>query len=280
MKYFVLLGDGMADRGESTPLMVAKKPFIDALCKKGQTGLVQTIPDGFKPGSDVANLSVMGYAPELYYTGRSPLEALSIGVKLEDNDIAIRANLVTIENGILVDYSAGEIETADAVTLINEIKVKLPEKLKQSGFPDIVDSAKLYAGVSYRHCMVLDGNGEDYTKLELTPPHDITGKIARDYPPKGAFSGLLFALSLSSGAILKDSEINKKRIAEGKRPATNLWFWGAGKACKLKPFTELTREIFLQNYDIRAGLKGSVISAVDLLKGIAIGAEMSAPEVK
>ncbi|MFI3229097.1 MAG: cofactor-independent phosphoglycerate mutase [Bacillota bacterium] len=259
MKYLVLLGDGMADRPvkelqDSTPLERAKKPHIDALAQKAvQYGTVQTVPKGFKPGSDVANLSAMGYRPEEYYSGRSPLEALSIGIKMADSDVAIRCNLVTIAADTMVDYSAGEITTAESNELISSVAAALNDSVVQ-----------FYAGVSYRHCLIVK-NGTLAT--DLTPPHDITGRKIAEYMPKGEGAEQYMALMAKAKAILSTHPVNLKRIAEGKNPATDVWFWGAGSKPKLDSFKS------------KYGVSGAVISAVDLLKGIAIGAEMQAPDV-
>lgn len=262
MKYLIILGDGMADRPldcfeEKTPLEVAAKPYMDKLAALGEVGTVKTVPDGFKPASDVANLSVLGYPPEDFYSGRSPLEALSIGVDMKDTDVAVRANLVTISDTPsrdMVDYSAGEISTPEARELIGAVQKKLGNK-----------KFKFYAGVSYRHCLIID-NGS--VNVELEPPHNISGKSSLDYMPKGEGADELCELIYKSEEVLKNHPINLKRIAEGKNPATNVWFWGAGVKPKLQAFSE------------RFGLDGAVISAVDLLKGIAIGAKMEAPEVE
>ncbi len=258
MKYLVLLGDGMADRpvlelNNRTPLEVAKKPNIDNLAKKSIYGTVATIPNGFKAGSDVAHLSVMGYRPEEYYSGRSPLEALSIGIDMADEDVAIRCNLVTIAEGVMVDYSAGEISTAEATELIEAVAKKLNTEIVQ-----------FYAGVSYRHCLIVK-NGD--LETELTPPHDITGQEIASFMPKGSGAEGYLALMTKARAVLAEHPVNKKRIAEGKNPATDVWFWGAGSKPQLDEFK------------VKYGVSGAVISAVDLLKGIAIGAKMSAPDV-
>ena len=264
MKYVVILGDGMADYpiesiGGKTPLMVANKPNIDALCKKGEIGLVKTVPTGFKPGSDVANLSMMGYDTKNCYSGRSPLEALSIGIDLKDDDIAMRCNLVTLsdeanyEDKTMVDYSAGEISTAEAKELIEYVQSKMG-----------TDSLAFYNGVSYRHCLV---KHHAKTGTDLTPPHDISGRVVGDYLPKGLYGDEMKALMKASYAILKDHPVNKKRIAEGKNPANSIWLWGEGTKPRLEAFTS------------KFGIKGAVISAVDLLKGIGIGAKMNVIEV-
>lgn len=254
MKYVVILGDGMADfrqpsLGGKTPLMLAKKPFIDALAKVSEVGLCQTVPCGMKPGSDVANLSVLGYDPHECYTGRSPLEAASIGIELKSTDVTARANLVTVSDEAdyadktMIDYSAGEISTAEATELIEFLAKELND-----------DEYRLYAGISYRHCLVID-NGK--VAGDLTPPHDITGRPVKNYLPKSEEGKKLLALMEKSYRLLKNHPINAARIAAGKNPANSLWFWGEGT----KPA--------LQNFEERFGLKGGVISAVDLLKGIA-----------
>ena len=265
MKYLVVLGDGMADYklealGDKTPLEYANTPNIDRLAPLSQIGLVKTVPNGMKPGSDVANLSVIGYAPEKYYSGRSPLEALSIGVDMQEGDIAVRTNLVTLSDEpeiackTMIDYSAGEISTKEASELIKAVKETLSD-----------DEFSFYAGVSYRHCMIIK-NGT--TETELTPPHDISGRVIGDYLPSGKDGEKLLSLIERSYAVLKDHPVNLERKKNGKNPATHVWFWGAGT----KPS--------LDNFEEKYGLKGAVISAVDLLKGIAIGAEMLAPEVE
>lgn len=263
MKYLIVLGDGMADRpvpelNNQTPLRLAVKPTIDRLARMGQVGLVRTVPDGMKPGSDVANLSVMGYDPARYYSGRSPLEALSIGVPMTATDVAMRANLVTLSDSdlskaVMTDYSAGEISTEEARVLIEDLAKELDS-----------DRFRLYPGVSYRHCLLVK-NGS--TAVSLTPPHDISGQPVRDYLPKGDDARALLGLIERSGKILCNHPVNRKRIAEGKNPATNLWFWGAG-----------TRPA-LDDFRLKYGLCGAVVSAVDLLKGIAVGAGMRHPDV-
>lgn len=264
MKYIVVLGDGMADYklnelGGRTPLQAARKPHIDALAKKAEVGLCRTVPNGFKPGSDVANLSVLGYDPHDCYTGRSPLEALSIGIDLADTDVTLRCNLVTLsdeenyEDKTMLDYSAGEISTAEAAELIGFLKGKLDgERLT------------LYPGVSYRHCLVVE-NGK--TGHELTPPHDITNKPVRGHLPHGPEGELYRALMERSSALLREHPINKARVAAGKNPANSIWLWGEG-----------TRPA-LENFEEKFGKKGGVISAVDLVKGIGIGAGMRVIEV-
>lgn len=265
MKYIVILGDGMADLpneklNNKTPLEVAKKPFMDGLAKLSFAGLCKTIPDGLKPGSDVANLSVLGYDPKECYTGRSPLEAASIGIDLKDTDVTLRANLVTLsdeenyEDKSMIDYSAGEISTEEARELIRSVSDAIN-----------TDKIKLYAGVSYRHCLVVD-NGR--LAGDFTPPHDITGKKIKDYLPKSEVGKAYLEIMKKSVEVLKDHPVNVKRIKEGKRPATSLWFWGEGTKPSLQNFTE------------RTGLKGAMISAVDLLKGIGKLSGMEVIEVE
>lgn len=265
MKYVVVLGDGMADYkleelGGKTPLQYAKKPAIDALAKYAEVGLCRTVPEGFKPGSDVANLSVMGYDPNDCYTGRSPLEAVSIGIELAPTDVTLRCNLVTVsdearyEDKKMLDYSAGEISTQEAETLIDFLKKHL----------DSEDMA-LYAGVSYRHCLVVK-NGK--TGHELTPPHDITGKPVSGHLPQGPCAERYFDMMKRSYELLKDHPVNRARIAAGKNPANSVWFWGEGT----KPA--------LENFEEKFGLKGGVISAVDLVKGIGILAGMKIIDVE
>ena len=253
MKYVVILGDGMADYpnqtlGGKTPLELAKKPNIDNLAKLGKVGLCKTVPDGMKPGSDVANLSVLGYDVKSCYTGRSPLEAASIGIELKDTDVTARANLVTLtnepnfEDKTMVDYSAGEISTDEAKVLIEY----LAEHLNTQKF-------KFYAGISYRHCLVID---KGVIAGDLTPPHDITGKPIKDHLPTSEVGKEYLELMKKSVELLKDHPINLERIKQGKNPASSLWFWGEGT----KPS--------LDNYKEKYGVDGAIISAVDLLKGI------------
>ena len=265
MKYVVILGDGMADYRQpslnnKTPLMLANKPFIDALAPLSEVGLCRTVPCGMKPGSDVANLSVLGYDPHECYTGRSPLEAASIGIDLLDTDVTARANLVTVSNEsdyqdkTMIDYSAGEISTAEAKELIEFLAKKINN-----------DKYSLHAGISYRHCLVM-ANGT--VAGDLTPPHDITGKPVKDHLPTTEAGKRLLEIQKQSYELLKDHPINLKRIKEGKNPAHSLWFWGEGT----KPA--------LESFERRFGLKGAIISAVDLLKGIGKLADMRVIEVE
>lgn len=265
MKYIVILGDGMADYGVKefdgkTVLDVANKPNIDFMSKNGELGMVKTVQDGMKPGSDVANLSVMGYDTKVCYSGRSPLEAASIGVKLKDSDITFRANLVTLSDEenysdkTMLDYSAGEISTEEAAQLIEAVEKELH-----------TDLIHFYSGVSYRHLMVWDGGSKN---VGLTPPHDISDKKITDYLPKGDNAEKLLELMVKSEKILKNHPVNQERIKNGKNPATSIWLWGEGS----KPQLELFYDKF--------GKKASVISAVDLIKGIAICADMKSIDVE
>lgn len=264
MKYIVVLGDGMADLpieslGGKTPLEVAKKPNIDSLAKVSEVGLVKTVADGMKPGSDVANLSVLGYDSAIYYSGRSPLEAVSIGVEFTPADVTYRTNLVTLkgdnyEDCVMQDYSAGEITTSEARELILAVEKELSK-----------DGVHFFPGISYRHCLLLSNTT---TGAELTPPHDISGKVIKDYLPKGEHSELLLDLMKRSREVLKNHPVNKDRIARGLNPANSIWFWGEGRKPNLKNFEE------------KNGVKGAMISAVDLLKGIAMVSGMEVIEVE
>ncbi|MFW5779904.1 MAG: cofactor-independent phosphoglycerate mutase [Bacillota bacterium] len=265
MKYVIVLGDGMADYhrgplGESTPLEKAKKPYIDMLAQKGVVGLVKTIPEGMSPASDVANLSVMGYDPTIYYSGRSPLEALSIGIDMQKQDVAMRVNLVTLssdkklEDKVMVDYCGGEISTKEADSIIKDIQKELGD-----------ERFSFFTGTSYRHCLI-DNKG--CLKTQFTPPHDISDKKIGKYLPKGQEGKLFREMIEKSIELLKKHPINKKRLSEGKNPVSSIWFWGAGTKPQLKSFEEKYK------------LKGAVISAVDLIKGIAKGANMKVYEVE
>lgn len=264
MKYIVVLGDGMADNelsvlNNKTCLESAKTPNLDALARFSETGLCKTVPDGLKPGSDVANMSVLGFDPKKYYTGRSPLEAVSMGINLDGSELTLRCNLVTLsdennyEDKIMLDYSAGEITTAEAKELISALK----ENLDGNAFT-------LYAGLQYRHCMVARGLK---TGAVLTPPHDITDKRIKDYLPAGENSDVYRGIMEKSHKILKSHPVNLNRIANGKKPANSVWLWGEGTKPALESFESLRK------------LKSGVISAVDLVKGIGILAGMELIEV-
>ncbi|MGN0157902.1 MAG: cofactor-independent phosphoglycerate mutase [Brotaphodocola sp.] len=262
MKYIVMLGDGMADYpiealGGKTPLEAAKKPNIDKLARGGELGMVKTVPDGMKPGSDVANLSAMGYDPLKCYTGRSPLEAVSIGIEMSDTDVAFRCNLVTLsdeqkyEDKTMVDYSSGEITTAEAAELIKAVDAAFR-----------TDEILFYPGISYRHCMIWH---EGPVGLNLTPPHDISDRKVTDYLPKNP---VILDLMKRSYEVLKDHPVNQARVARGLNPANSIWLWGEG-----------TRP-GVSRFEAAYGVNGSVISAVDLIKGIGLCAGMKVIEVE
>ena len=264
MKYAVMLGDGMADYpleayGNRTPLEIADTPNMDWLARGGLCGMAQTVPEGMVPGSDTANMAVFGYDPRKYYSGRSPLEAVSMGIDLKDTDVAFRCNLVTLsdeekyEDTSMVDYSSGEISTAESAELIAYLKDHLD-----------LEGADLYAGFSYRHCLVIH-NAE--TGTELTPPHNITGKPIRSSLPGGRYGDFLLKLQKQSRELLKTAPVNLERIRQGKHPATSCWFWGEGTKPGLPSFRD------------RYGLTGAVVSAVDLVKGIGLCAGLEAPEI-
>ena len=258
MKYLLILADGMADYpilelDNKTPLEFANTPYMDKLAENALIGNVKTIPDNFPPGSDVANLSVMGFEPSIYYTGRSPLEAISMGVRLSDSDLAIRCNLVTLSsadkyhNRIMLDYSAGEITNEEANTLINDIQNELGKNI-----------FNFYAGISYRNLAVWSEGVNN--QLRLTPPHDILDKQITSYIPNGDNSDLLLDLMVKSNEILENHPVNIKRKAAGKNPANSIWLWGEGHNPALPSFKE------------KYNINGSVVAAVDLVKGIGISA--------
>ena len=265
MKYVVILCDGMADLpieslGGKTPMSAANKPNMDRLAKTATVGMVKTVADGMSPGSDVANLSVMGFDPAEYYTGRSPLEAASIGIDLTDSDVAIRCNLVTLsdeenyDEKTMVDYCGGDISTEEADVLIKAVNAELG-----GGEFDF------YTGVQYRHCTVWHGGKCDgYT---LCPPHDISGRVIGQHLAGHKFNPELMELMKKSYEILKNHPLNLARIEKGERPANSIWLWGQGTRAALPRFEE------------KYGIKGAVISAVDLLKGIAKSAKMESIDV-
>lgn len=256
MKYIVILGDGMADKpidelDGKTPLEYAKTPMMDALASMGELGMVHTVPTGMKPGSDTANLSVLGYNPKKYYSGRSPLEALSIGVPMKDTDIALRCNIVTLseeeenyEDKRIIDHSSDEISTEDAAILLEAVRKELE-----------TDTYKFYVGTSYRHLLIWD-KGE---VVELVQPHDVLGQTIGDKLPENKD---LREMMKKSYEILANHPINIERKKKGLNPANSCWFWGAGTKPALSSFEDKTKK------------KGAMISAVDLLKGIAVGASM------
>lgn len=256
MKYIIVLGDGMADEpiealDGRTPLEAASTPMLDSLAPLSEIGLVHTIPEGMKPGSDTANLAVLGYNPRKYYSGRSPLEALSIGAPMKDTDIAVRCNIVTVsDNGepyeekTMIDHSSSEISTEDATILLDAVRKEFTN-----------EKYTFYTGTSYRHCLIID-KGE---AMELAQPHDILTQCIGQYLPKDAD---LFDMQKRSFDILNNHPLNVERAKKGLNKANSLWFWGAGTKPMLSPFFEKT------------GKRGAMISAVDLLKGIAVGADM------
>jgi 2,3-bisphosphoglycerate-independent phosphoglycerate mutase len=245
MKYIVVLGDGMADEpleelGGMTPLAYARTPNMDRMAREGACGMLRTIPDGFEAGSDIANMAVLGYAPEKYYTGRGPLEALSMGIDLAPDDVAYRCNLVTIEENTMADFSAGHITSAEGAELFASLQAELPEVM-------------LKAGVSYRNLLVVHkGNG-----AISTPPHDIVGQGIAPFLPKGGDADLLLRCMEKSRKVFEGHPANKARVRTGKRPATRIWPWSGGH----KPA--------FPSFEKKYGKKGGIISAVDLLNGIA-----------
>jgi 2,3-bisphosphoglycerate-independent phosphoglycerate mutase len=262
MKFIILQGDGMADYrlevlGGRTPLEAARTPNMDWLAVRGAFGLAHVIPKGFPPGSDVGNMSIMGYDPAVYHTGRSPLEAASMGVALGPKDIAFRCNLVTLAgNGsdtVMEDFTSGHISTEEARIIIGDLAGALGG-----------DGIEFFPGVSYRHLMVWR-NGKE--KMETTPPHDITDQKISAFIPKGDGAGRLLKLMKASQAILADHPVNKTRQAQGHRPATSIWLWGQGRAPALPPLTE------------RFGIKGGVISAVDIIHGLGVYAGLQRIDV-
>ncbi len=266
MKYLVVLYDGMADYpvpalDGKTPMELAKKPLLDKLARFGKVGTVKTVADGLKPGSDIANMSVLGYNPKECYTGRSPLEAVSIGVDMKDTDIIFRTNLVTLsdeenyEDKTMVDYSAGDISTAEAAEIIKSV---------QEHFGN--EKFAFYSGVAYRHCLVWNNGTLDLGKM--TPPHDISGKVIGEHLSKSENAKELIEMMKESYDFLMEHPVNKERMAKGERPANSIWLWGEGT----KPA--------LSNFKEKYGVDGSIISAVDLLKGIAKCAGMGSPDVE
>lgn len=265
MKYLILVPDGAGDEqieklGGKTPLEAADLQMINELASKGKVGTVKTIPPGVAPGSDAANLSVMGYDPSVYLTGRSPLEAASIGIDMSDTDVAFRTNIITLtgegdyEDLIITDHSSGDITTEEADQLIQAVNEKFAD-----------DTIRFYTGVSYRHCMIVHNGSTEY---ELTPPHDVLTQRVGDHLPKGEGAEFITKLMKESYEILKDHPVNKDRIARGLNPANTLWIWGQGRKPSLSSF-----------YD-KYGIRGTAISAVDLIKGIAICAGLNSVDVE
>ncbi len=265
MKYLIVVPDGAGDEqiealGGKTPLEVSEMENINELAHKGIVGMVKTIPPGVAPGSDAANLSVMGYDPAVYLTGRSPLEAASIGIEMSDTDVAFRTNIITLtgegeyEDLIIADHSAGDITTEEADELIKAVN---------EAFVD--ENITFYTGVSYRHCMIVHNGSVDY---ELTPPHDVLTQRAGDHMPKGEGCEFITDMMKKSYEILKEHPVNKAREAKGLNPANTLWIWGQGRKPALSSF-----------YD-KYGITGTAISAVDLIKGIAICAGLNSVDVE
>lgn len=262
MKYVVLLGDGMADwavesLGGKTPLAYAKTPNMDRIAREGTLGLIDTVPKGLKPGSDVAILSVLGYDPAACYTGRGPLEAASMGVRLDPGDLAFRCNLVTLGDGadpVMVDFTAGHIPSDEAREIILDID-------RRMGTPAL----KFYPGVGYRHLLVWKGGGPE---VETTPPHDITGQPTAGYLPKGKGADDVIGVMLRSREVLKDHPVNRRRDGAGKKKATSVWLWGQGGKPAMEPLSE------------KYGLRGGMISAVDLLNGLGVYAGLEVLKVE
>lgn len=265
MKYLVVLCDGMADMKTAlldgkTPMELANKPQMDALAKEAEVGLCRTVAAGLKPGSDVANLSVLGYDPSVSYTGRSPLEAASIGIELKDTDVTLRCNLVTLSeepdyrDRTMVDYCAGDISTHEAEEIIATVEEKLGNEIY-----------RFYSGVSYRHCLVVENGTTDLGNM--TPPHDISGRVIGPYLSESENAAPLLSLMEKSCEFLKDHPVNLARVAKGERPANAIWLWGEGTRPQMENFFE------------KNGVHGCIVSAVDLLKGIGKCAGMMTPEV-
>ncbi|HEY3376146.1 MAG TPA: cofactor-independent phosphoglycerate mutase [Armatimonadota bacterium] len=258
MKYVLIVPDGMADEpiaelDGKTPLMVARTPHLDAVAREGMIGRVRTIPAGMPPGSDVAGLSIMGYDPAKYYTGRAPLEAANQGIELGPRDVAYRCNLITTDGERLLDYSAGEISSEDAAELIRLIDARL-------GSPRL----RFYPGISYRHLMIWEGGTID---VGTTPPHDIMGQPLQPYLPQGDHEEFLRQLQWDAYELLSAHDINRRRVDVGKNPANMIWLWGQGYAPRL------------QSFAVAHGVNGTVVSAVDLIRGIARLAGLRAPAV-
>ncbi len=264
MKYIIVLGDGMADYpvpalGDKTPLEAACKPHMDALAAGGAVGMVRTVPKGMPPGSDTANMSVMGFAPRVYYSGRSPLEAVSLGIDVAPEDVTFRTNLVCLSDEpnfadkTMIDFSAGEISTQEADILIRDL---------QQVFTD--PALQLYRGISYRHCLV---KKQGQTGTVLTPPHDITGKPVAGHLPQGRYGSELLDLMEKAHALLQNHPVNEARRKKGLRPANAIWFWGEGTKPKLDSLEHLY------------GIRGGVVCAVDLIRGLGMCAGMETIDV-
>ena len=258
MKYVILCGDGMGDYpvpelGGKTILGAADIPFMRRIAAAGDVRMVQTVPDGLPPGSDVANMGLLGYDARENYTGRAPIEAAGAGIPMAADDVALRCNLVTVKDGVMDDYSAGHITTEEGQALVADIG-------KSLGTPAV----RFFGGVQYRH-LVLWKNGP--VKVKTQPPHDIAGKAIEPYLPTGECEQEMRALMAKSVAIFKDHPVNRRRVAEGHNPASQIWLWGQGRAMQLKTFRE------------KFNLSGCVISAVDLVRGLGVLAGLDAPRV-
>jgi 2,3-bisphosphoglycerate-independent phosphoglycerate mutase len=252
-KFIILIGDGMADwpipsLGNMTPLERANKPHMDFMASQGSLGLVQVVPADMYPGSDVSNLSIIGYDPREVYTGRSPLEAASMGVELGKDDVAVRCNVVALKNhgakSEMEDFSAGHISTGEAAELLHTLQEAVADR-----------NVRFYPGVSYRHLMVWPGGND---AVVTTPPHDLHGKNITEYLPKGEGAEFLLELMEVSRELFADHPVNRKRVEAGKQPGNSIWLWGQGKAPRMKTFGQ------------KYGLTGSVVAAVDLLRGIGV----------
>ncbi|MDD3717333.1 MAG: cofactor-independent phosphoglycerate mutase [Actinomycetota bacterium] len=259
MKYVVLVPDGAADyavseRGGSTPLEAARTPNMDFLTREGVCGTALTIPEGMAAGSDVANYSILGYDPQRYYTGRGPLEAVSMGVALGPDDVAFRCNLVTESGGVLLDYSAGHISTAEAAMLVRVLREKLEDEY-----------TAFYPGIGYRHLLVL--KGLKFLEDRCTPPHDVVGRMIEEVRPRGPNAERITALMRVSRRLLADHDVNRRREEKGLRPANMIWPWGQGRLPELPAMKD------------RYGLAGAIITAVDLIKGLGMLAGMEVVEV-
>ena len=265
MKYLVLIPDGMADEkiealGNKTPMEAADKPTMDALASRSLVGLVSNVPNGIAPGSDAANMAILSFDPKVYSKGRSPLEAVSMGLEMKEGDVAFRCNIVTLsededyDDKTIIDHSADEISTEEADELIKAVEAALGNSERH-----------FYTGVSYRHCMLWNGVEDNYG---FTPPHDILGKRIGDYLPSGEVGQKYYELMKASWDILDKHPINESRRARGLKPANSIWFWSPGKKPALPSFKE------------KWGIRGAVISAVDLIKGIGLCANMRSIDVE
>ena len=257
-KYIICLGDGMADHPikalhNKTPLETAHTPNIDSISSQGYLGLADTVPQGFSPGSDVANMGILGYDPAKYYTGRGPIEAASLNISLNERELIFRCNLVTVSNNHLVDFTSEHISTEESAQLINELNTHFNNK-----------GVRFIAGVSYRHIMVVD---EKYAELNTIAPHDIIDQPITTHLPHGPNQNPFLAIINQANTIIENSPINKKRIQANKKPANHIWPWSQGKYPSMPPFKE------------KYGLTGGIVTAVDLLKGLGVLTQLETPDV-